>query len=314
MPIQAATLDLLVPPLGTHGIDCVNTPSECIVVATANTDDNGNFPLPGIISPPAPFNIVPLGTYALLVTASGYDPVTATAPVNGVAASAICGSPNISTTNCSFALTSSAIGGNVSIDVPPAAGTNVQVLVTAEDGGTNKLENVTMVTIPAGATSAHYLLLVPSAPSSFDLFAAAQDFYNGAPSRFPGHTIQVLSGVRGGDSNDFAALSCVGHASLTGSVAVTPDSGTTVRLSKDDVQLMESQVGPNMTPNGGLFSFCAPPDTYTLQRYENGAPQATATTVTLAAPSPTSTPCPSICGSASSCPGVCSNTALDRPL
>ena len=314
--ISGATVSLLLPPAG-QSVDCKSTPSECVIVATATSDDVGNYPLPGNFDAPTFFNEVPLGTYTLMVAAAGYDNAIATAPVNnttGVAA--VCGSPGTSTSNCSFKLTSNTISGYVSIDPGPEPGTDAQVLVIAEDTGTNNLESVTMTTIPGGATSAPFTLNVPTSVASFDLFASAQDFYNGRPSPYPGHTIEVLSNVAGGTTGqNFLPLECAGHGSLTGLVAVTPDSGTTVVLSKNNVQLMESGVGQSPTSNAGQFSFCAPPDTYVIQRYEGGAPASSPTAAMVAAPAPTSAPCPGICGFANGeCAGICNNTPIDNPL
>jgi hypothetical protein len=316
--IAGATLNLLISPGGKR-IKCDQMPAECVIAATANSDETGHYPLPGTFFSVPQFDRVPIGTYALQVTAAGYDDVLTTAAVSTSQGQAKCAS-SASSTDCSFKLKSTTITGAVSIDVPPAAGADVQVLVVAEDTGTNKLENLTMTTIPSGATSAAFTLVVPDKVPAFDLFASAQDFFNGRTSPFPGHTISVLSGIAGGATGvNLPTLSCVGHASLTGGIAVAADPGTTVRLSKTDgnnnsVQLMESQVVLSGT-DAGQFSFCAPPDTYTIQRYKSGAPMSLPTSVTLAAPAPTSTQCPRICGFANgSCPGVCSDTPLINPL
>jgi len=173
-----------------------------------------------------------------------------------------------------------------------------------------------MVTIPPGDNSAGFSINVPTSVSSFDLFASAKDFFNGSVSPFPGHTIEVLSNVAGGATGlSFAPLTCVGQGSLSGSISTTPDSGTTVVMSKDSVQLFQSQVGPAGSVNAGQFSFCAPPDTYTLQRFENGSAAGSPTTVTIPSPQATSTPCPGICGfTGGTCPGLCQNEGLSSPL
>ena len=313
--ISGAAVDLLVPPAG-RSVECKSNPSKCVIVATGTSDDQGNYPLAGNLSHPAFFSEIPLGTYTLMVTAAGYNPAVAIAPVNTAATVAICGPPGANTHDCSFNLMSNTISGSVSIDPGPQPGTDVQVLVMAEDTGTNNLENVTMTTIPGGATSAPFTLNLPTSVASFDLFASAQDFYNGRPSPFPGHTIEVLSNVLGGaTSQDFKPLQCAGHGSLTGQVAVAPDSGTTVVLSKNSVQLMESGVGQSPSSNTGQFSFCAPPDTYAIQRYEGGAPASSPTAVTVASPARISSPCPGICSFADGeCAGICNNTPIDNPL
>jgi Domain of unknown function (DUF4382) len=327
-PIQGATLSLLVKPQNNPGADCKTTPSDCVIVATANTDDNGHYPLPGTVFAPPRFAQVPFGTYTLEVNAAGYDTVLATAPVTALGTSAICGAPNTSNTNCSFSLTSNIIKGTVSLDQPAAAGSEVQVLVAAETSGTNQLQNVTAATVPGNKDQADFAINVPTSITNFDLFATAQDFFNGVPSPFPGHTIEVHGGisVTGGPGAEvdcdgaqpcLGPLTCAGHASLSGMVGGTFDSGTTVRLSKDNVQLMESTVGPASTNNAGQFSFCAPPDIYTLTRYQNGSsdPSSTPTTVMLATPEPTSSPCPGICSLPDGeCPSICNNTPLQNPL
>ncbi len=357
LPIQGATVNLLIPAQGSKaGTNCWTTnptPPECVVVATANTDESGFYPLPGNIYHEPPFNSVPLGSYGVQVSAAGYDLLPARAVISTQGQSATCGVPPVlPTSNCNFSLTSNTISGTVLLDVPPAAGSEVQALVTAEDSGTNKLENVTMVTIPAGATSAGFSINVPTSlpscgpaplpPCRFDLFDSAVDFFEGLPSPFPGHTIEVLPNVAPTTGQDFPPMTCVGHGSLSGT-AVSGDSGTTVVLRKsagpNDVQLFTSQVGPSYlpggcpnpscsNPNAGQFSFCAPPDNYTLQRYEmvgptgSPSPVGTPVAVTINAPSPTvvptptapaptvtPTPCPLCRPASGSCPGICQNTS-----
>ena len=292
-PIQAATVELLIP--------SANAPATAVVVSSTATDNLGDYT----------FTAVPAATYTLRVLASGFDPLTstATAPSSG--------SPTCtgSTTGCSFSLTSTTISGTVSIDTPPPSGSNVQVLVMAEDTGTGNLENLTMVTIPSGLTSAPFSIRVPATSvTAFDLIASAKDLFGGAPSPFTGHSIDVLSNVSGGASGvSLGPLDCLGHGSISGT-AVGSDSGTTVRLFQLDgstpVQLGETQVGAAGSTIAGQFSFCAPPGTYRLQRFENGSPVATPTGIVVPTPAPTSTPCPSVCGSSSTCPGLCSNTPL----
>jgi len=92
---------------------------------------------------------------------------------------------------------------------------------------------------------------------------------------------------------------------------VPGDGGTTVRLSKNNVQLMESQIVPEGSLNAKQFSFCAPPDNYTVQRYEGGLPAPGSTPVpeTIATPVATSSPCPICSGmDRKTCPGFCTNT------
>jgi hypothetical protein len=312
-PIDAATIDLLIPPANAQGTNCALTPSKCVVAAVANTDDAGNYPLPGNVFGVPPFDIVPLGVYTLRISASGYDTRLVTAPLSSAGATAVCGG-TLNTSNCSFALASNSITGMVSIDVPPPAGSSVQVLVAAEDTGTNTMENVTMTTIQ-GTTSAPFTLRVPKTVGNFDLIASAQDFLGGRPSSFPGHEIEVLADVPpGAAGQNFPVMTCAGHGSVSG-VAGSPDSQTTVILSKGPVQLMQSMVAPSLTTNAGAFSFCAPPDTYTVQRFENGTPVGTPLPVTVASPAAIATPCPRFCSFPNgACPNLCRPTTLSSQL
>lgn len=320
--IQGATLDLLVAPQSNPSANCTSAPSSCVVAATANTDDMGNYPLPGNQTVRAPFSQVPMQSapYTLRITYAGFDPIFSAASVPGTTATTCSGST--SATNCSFALQGKQISGNVTIDMPPPSGADIEVMIAAEDSGTGKMEGVTLATIPSGATSKAFVLPVPSSPASFDLIATVQDFFEGVlPPSFTGHQIVVQSAVPSGSSTvNLALKECAtsapasgGHGSLSGT-AINSTAATTVGLFKTDannspVRIGLSQVGPQGTNNAGQFSFCAPPDSYMVQRFENGVPKGSPTTVTLPVPAAQSSPCPSICGSSTSCPGPCSNTS-----
>jgi hypothetical protein len=97
-------------------------------------------------------------------------------------------------------------------------------------------------------------------------------------------------------------MDCLGHGSVSG-MASTFDQNTTIVLSKGGVQLMQSQVG-----SGGVYNFCAPADTYKLQRFESGIPVLSSTTIALTAPKLISTPCSSICTPAPGMCFLCANT------
>jgi hypothetical protein len=90
-------------------------------------------------------------------------------------------------------------------------------------------------------------------------------------------------------------ISCVGHGSITGFVPGA-DLGTSVVLSKtdvhtgNDVQITNTPV-QNTPPNSSssnAFSFCAPGDTYRVQRLQLPKPDQAATP--LFAPTPLPTP------------------------
>ncbi|HEY2664207.1 MAG TPA: hypothetical protein VGI47_07695, partial [Candidatus Binataceae bacterium] len=57
------------------------------------------------------------------------------------------------------------------------------------------------------------------------------------------------------------------------------------------------------------FSFCAPADTYTIERLESGTLVNGPISLKLPVPAAQSTPCPSVCGSSfANCPSPCVNT------
>jgi len=327
-PIVGATLQILVPQ-GTSTTDCATTPADCVSVASTSTDNTGSFPLPGTAATPAAFDAIPTNTdYTLQISAAGYDtlltPTRATSPPHGGHCPESTSSPA-----CDFALTTSYLVGTVSLVAAPPAGRSVTIQVFAEDHGTNTIENALPMplNLKSPVTSANFTLNVPSSPSSrtFDVFASAIDLYQGQTDPYPGHTIGVISDVAiptacstpSGPQFSVPALECIGHGSITGSV-INPDSGTEIELSKDDVQLMSAAPGPlPPAPNpGNGYTFCVPPDTYTLQRLEFGTPVGTpATSIPTAVPSSTSSPCPSICQNPDkTCPGLCSNTVQPEPL
>jgi hypothetical protein len=329
--IVGATVDLLTSSFG--GINCVTSPNKCIAVASGTTDESGTYPMPGSAFEPAPFSTVPAtpgANYAMVVSAAGYDALIS--PVTVSSAGAIC-SASADGKSCNFDLSTAYIKGTVALGSPTPAGTTSEVEVTAESSGTNELVSALAVPlqIPACANppcAAAFTLNVPTS-GTFDLIATAIDLFAGAPDQFTGHTIAVLSGVQPSPACQkpaaptvaLAPLDCSGHASLSGTTAAPFDTGTTVRLSKADpngkpVELFESTVGPaSSATNAGAFSFCAPADSYSVQRFEKGSPVSSPIPAALAAPSPVATPCPSICsGAAGTCPGPCSNTALSNPL
>lgn len=317
-PIEAATVELLAP--------STNDPSTNVVVASTATGPSGNYTLSSI----------PTGSYGLNVLESGFDPLTSTVTV---ASSGAACSNGTSANSCDFALTSTAISGSIELGV--VASSDLDVMVIAEDTGTVNIENFTTVKIPAGQMTEPFTITVPTSVQAFDLVASVQDsFEGGTPSSLTGHSIAVLSNVSGASSGTSLDVeSCLGHGSISG-IAANPDSGTAVRLFKDDaggvpVAIAETQVAPvpaavpsgSPTVTAGAFSLCVPPDTYQIQRFENGSPVASSTGVpTMATPAPggvpvpittpsaTPTPICPICGTLKTCPGLCSNTPLGFTL
>ena len=343
LPITGATVQLLIPnPNLNQSIDCLSTPSECTSAASATSDSNGNYPIPGNIFAPAPFQQIPIGsptaTYVLQISAPGYDTLfmDGTAAVGGSSSGIAAGhcftppvpSPTPANGTCSFALTTAYMQGNVNLTAAQPPGTTTTVQVMAEDTGTNNL--VTALTTPlkiaGGGTSLGFSLNVPShvfngtGVQNLDVFAVAQDLYQGGPDPFPGHTILVQQNVTGPPTACAtvtpglfsASMDCVGHASISGIAANNPDNNTTIELSKNGVALTDSAVtivAPTMQATAA-YNFCIPPDSYNLQRLESGTPVGTPAAVGLmATPAATNTPCPSTCFSGSgTCPGICQNT------
>ncbi len=327
--IPAATLQMLIPdPSITPAPDCTaSPPTGCVVIGSAATDEVGHYPLPGNGQVPAPFSITPSGqSYTLNVSASGYNSgQLAVSPVGGQLGCPTSGFPNNA---CSIRLERGEIDATVAL---PATnpGPALNVLIMAEQSGTNNVQSVGMATIPSGsAQSAPVPIFVPDNSASldpiasFDFFATVQDLFgtstNAAPQKDTGHSIAVLAGVGGSGkcpatptAVTLTGFSCVGHGSVAGTVA-GPDANTVVVLANDGVQVMQQAVASSGT-NAGQFGFCAPADpaaAYTLQRFETQpdgslAPDGTATAVTLPAPVAIPTPCSGICGSTSSGCSLC---------
>ncbi len=310
-PIQGATVEILT------GTDCsvLPTPAGCVVVASTSTDVTGKYPSPGRTGMPQPFNFLPaaaIGTYAIRISASGYD--TTAAAVDNPAGSVSC--PTTTNKKCNFAPTKALITGTVSIT--PASGTTAEIQVFAEDAGTNDLVSALPVplSIPACGSppcSASFSLNVPTMPGIYDVFATSIDLFNGAPDPFTGHVFATVANVSSPTQCQAAAitippLTCAGHGSVSGSVT-TFDTNTTVRLIEGGVQVAQTPVGPSGTSNAGAYSFCAPADAYTVQRWENNSPGGPAVGVIVPTPLPTSTPCALCKNGDGSCPGNCADTS-----
>jgi hypothetical protein len=196
--------------------------------------------------------------------------------------------------------------------------------------------------------------------AGYDLFATTIDQYQGVSDPFPGHTIAVKSGVAapgpasgagmcmtttGANFASDQTITCAGHGSIIGTVT-NPDLGTSVVISKEDPDAMESvQLAPslvqNQLPNPDAtanYAFCVPADTYLLQTVEmpmpiQGSPPAVPPTpeptgsptvsVTIplpplaGGPSPTPTPaikCPTTCSNPDgTCPGICHTVVQPLP-
>lgn len=376
-PIAGATIQLLIPPSNNPTLsgsgDC-STPAntgQCVSVATANTNNGGLFPLPGSLTIPAPFENVPIlpssatpNTYVMMVSAPGYDsfftPVNATTGKNG---------GNCSTTKtivpCKIALSTGFIKGVIPITAP-AAGQTTLVEVFAEDAGTNNIVSALPMPIivrSGSSTVIPFTINVPTEPippattglRRFDLFSTTIDLFQGVTDPYPGHMIAVIPNnghdgpapplgplqcntVSGSDFSSSDTISCVGHGSITGTVA-NADLGTSVVLSKRDVQItniaVQNQAGaPNPTSTASnSFAFCVPGDTYVVQKLQLPKPSTGVTpvaaptpvldgtplTVTvppapLIVPSATPTPsikCPTTCSNPDgSCPGICNNVGV----
>jgi len=310
-PIVGATLQVLVPPDSNSAANCLLNPSQCVTVALANTDNAGNFPLPGTITIPSQFQNVPVApktnlnnAYAMEISAPGYNtmvvqvkPGTGTGKKGGGTCAPI-GSTTFAI--CNLAMNTGYITDTIPI-IPPPPGQTTLVQVFAEDHGTNNIESaLSMPIVVRNSMSGPltFTLNVPTndlVPQGFDLFASTIDLYQGSSDPYPGHTIAVKSDVLGpgpaltphacntATPAPFdQAIDCVGHGSITGTVAVA-NLGTSVILSKQDtlsghsVQLTNSMV-ENQAPASGpspanSYSFCAPADTYEVQTAQIAVPE-----------------------------------------
>jgi len=334
-PLGGALVELLVPPSNNSSTNCLDTPSNCVVVASTNaTPGNAAYSFAHVLTVPFPAGGP---AYSLRASFSGHDAaVTTVNPPASNGATVTC-SPSANPSDCSFALTSATISGVASVEVAPPPGTDVEFEVVAEETGTQNIVAATLfpVVIPAGQTSAAFSLDVPTKPGVYDLVATTLDFYQeNIPSTFTGHNLLTATGVPAGASGvNLGTFNCVGHASIAGT-AVSPTPETLVQVAKCAplpsggtctapactiesnstagclVDVMQSAVAPSFAANAGQFSLCVPPDQYTITRLDNGV-AASPTTLVIPTPAPISTPCPSVCeGPNQQCPGVCSTTNL----
>lgn len=375
--IAGATLQLLMPPNGATDLTPCMSPAtvgQCVTVATATTDNAGNFPLPGSITTPAAFDNVPtLGSkskgYAMEVTAPGYDPLfvqaipgTGTNKKGGGTCSIDGG---VSFNTCNLRMNTGYLAGSIPI-VTPNSGETALVQVFAEDHDTNNIESALPMPITVGSnkniSAVNFTLNVPpSVPiGAFDLFATTIDLYQGVVDPYQGHSIVPISHVPAPaacatvtaptPTAPTQVITCVGHGSITGSVA-NPNLGSSVVLEKIDpdpppmddnpeVQITSSMVqnqppNPNATSN---YAFCAPADTYQVQELQLPTPVSDVTPIAAASPSPvagseanvtipppptaggpspTPTPaikCPTNCSfPGGGCPGICNNVVQPLP-
>lgn len=316
--IVGATLQLLVPPDANPGADC--TIGQCIAVATANTDNAGNFPLPGTITTPAAFDNIPTlakgAPYILEVSAPGYDTTffQAVPSKNGAKGGGTCAPIGSSTfTSCNIGLNTGFVTGSIPI-IAPNPGQTTLVQVFAEDAGTNTIESALPMPIVVSSSNSGMVgftlnvptkLTPPNPTRAFDLYATTIDLYQGVADPYQGHTIAVKADVTGPAEPSMPGacstatptpfdqtIDCVGHGSIVGNVSGA-DLGTSVVLSKEDagkfVQVASSQVqnqAPNPGPNN-RYAFCVPADTYGLQTVQLPAPSPS---VVPTAPPPTPEP------------------------
>jgi hypothetical protein len=327
-PIVGATLQLLVPPNSNPSANCFDLTSanQCVTVATANTDNAGDFPLPGTITVPPQFQNVPQApkgnpnrAYAMEVSAPGYDTLILQAKPNsgaGKNGGGMCAPVGSSTFSaCDIALNTGYITGTIPI-IPPNPGQTTLVQVFAEDMGTNTVESALPMPISVTSSNVGFLnftLNVPTADQvpAYDLYSNTIDLYQGSSDPFPGHTMAVLSdvpapampsqpGACSTSTANFAdeeTINCIGHGSVAGTVA-NANLGTSVALFKQDpasmnnVQVASSQV-QNQAPNSGpnnRYAFCVPADTYLLQSVQMPSPVPSEVPSVAPTPLPTGSP------------------------
>ena len=331
--VQAATLELLVPDTSAPGsatsCDLTGTPpaipSNCVAVATGVSDDQGHYPLPHTAFASVPLSLPPgVPHYDIKVRASGYN-TTVPQVLPGTLSCPTSRFPN----SCSFALEHGYLSGAIQLSGPNGTGNRLNALVMAEDSGTDKIENVTLSTIGPGAASGGFVMPVPdAAPSSeavavsdLDVFASVQGLFQGFPQTNSGNLIGTAArvGAPAADCSTLtvAALSpmdCAGLGSVYGSVTNASPSTTSVRLSKDGVQIMETEPNSIGVAPGNVYNFCAPSDSYVLTHYESGVAQSSVP-VTLTKPTVVSSPCSSICqdGNAAGTCLLCQPTTASLP-
>jgi len=332
LPIQAATLQLLMPDPNISPVpDCTASPAiGCVSVATASTDETGQFPLPGNDQFRPAFNNIPVGSaptnqlYTMLITASGYN---RTVELVDSSSNSLSCPGGLGNSSCSFNLDHGYLAGSLNL-ASPSSGT-LSAMVMAEDTGTSNIENFAQALVSPSQSSANFSMPVPDNVGNFDLFATVQDDFEGQPQLQTNHTAQPNTGHSIPVEADVAApascatvtpdqplgdVTCVGHGSVEGGLN-NPTNATTVVLEKDGVQVITGVVGPFGSDNSGGYAICAPPDDYTLQRFDDGVAGESAA-VALNGPtivpiaSPSATPCPGICdaGQGNACL-VCNETA-----
>ncbi|HJU12192.1 MAG TPA: hypothetical protein VJ728_15010 [Candidatus Binataceae bacterium] len=325
-PVQGASLKLLVADTTTPGsaTTCNLTgtppaiPSNCVVVATAATDDVGSYPIGGTL-----FTVVPVPPpgvqYNLEINAPGYN--TTVVPVGpGSLLCPLSRFPN----SCSFSLEHGYLTGITGLSAPDGSGQPLNAMVMAEDTGTNTIENFTLTRIPGGGTAGTFTMNVPdAAPAStaipvaaYDLFSSMQDLFLGAPQKTTGHLIGTAADVAAPGTAcgsvavpPLSPMDCAGLGSVSGTVSSALPGTTSVRLSKNDVQIMETEPDSIGAAPGNGYSFCAPFDSYTLTHYENSTAASSPAPITLAPPIPMSCANPSICENAAGICFLCQPTA-----
>jgi Domain of unknown function (DUF4382) len=323
--VTSATVNLLLAP--SAGFDC-STEAGCVVVGTTTTDTSGDYSFASVAEE--------AGVYWVQAQATGLNIVTQTLSFSGT--SGICpNGPNPSAT-CSFSLGNVLMSGTVQLDPPPAAGTNSTVIVLAEQFGTGNLVGLTQATVLGGVTTAvPFSLEVPNTinnvpATAFNFIASSQDSYAGVGTPFSEHSLAIAADVPLGASIPNLVMTCAGHGTISGLAnSPRPDSNTLVLLFQlvgaDEVQLTSSTVGPVGGAYATQYSFCVPPGTYQVQRFEVAQPTPTAVgpvqSVVVPTPPPASpavtpfptpaatpTACPLCVNPSGQCPGNCSATQV----
>ena len=332
-PIQGATLQLLVPDTRAPGSSTTcdpqgeppAIPSNCVVVATAFTDNTGLYPLAASKVLPQPFAHIPatpppkVPYYDLVVSATGFN--TSVQKVEQSNGSHKCTTSGFPNDVCSFNLEHGYLAGTTALSVPDNGSNPLNVMVMAEDSGTNKIENFTISRIPVDGTSGSFSMPVPdgfptsarSLPvTSFDVFGAAQDLFQSTPQSTSGHSISVLPSVGAPDAcatldltSALSPFDCVGLGSVFGAITNANPGTTAVSLSKDGVQLITTERNSvGLPPDLNNYNFCAPSDIYTLTHYEDGIAESSAA-VALTTSTTVPPPCATICGNAQIIGGSC---------
>jgi hypothetical protein len=245
-------------------------PSNCVVVTSTTSTDLGFYPLTSTELMAVPFKRPEdVDHYDVEISNPGFNTTVQEMEVKSGAF--ICPGSGFKHKGCNFGLTHGYLSGSTTVSGSNAGLNSLDVLVMAEDSGTDNLENLTRSVIPVNASNGSFSMPVPIAPPSpsllsspvassshsptptpsptvtpgiiyvphYDVFAAVQDLSGSNPASNSGHSIEAEAGVGGPaacatvtPTVELLPAECVGLGSVTGTVSGASPSTTSVRMSK----------------------------------------------------------------------------------